>query len=115
MTSLLTESWAERFLANTRVGRVPVAALIAAAVTAVDTRSRRELALIRESFHTRGREAHIALNRSARVRYGRSPGLGEFGARILGIAPRIRATFLRHTDARHPLTQRPHAPHLRAS
>lgn len=115
LTVLLTEPWAERFLANTRVGRMPVAALVEAAVTAVDTRSRHELVAIRESFRSRDREALITLNQGVRLRHGRSPGLGELGARILGIAPRVRATFLRHADARHPPGQREHPPRSRAS
>lgn len=110
LTALLTEPWAERYLANTRLGHAPVAALVEAAVTAVETRSERRLALIRESFHTEDRETFITLNRTVRLRYGRSPGLGELGARILRIAPRVRATFLRHADARHPPTGREHHP-----
>ncbi|WP_454129206.1 hypothetical protein [Microbacterium aurum] len=115
LTALLTEPWAERFLANTRVGRVPVAALVEAAVTAVDTRSQPQLATIRESFRAQDREALITLNRSVRLRYGRSPGLGELGARVLDIASRVRGTFLRHADARRPPSQREHASRSRAS
>lgn len=104
VTALLTEPWAERFLANLRVGQLPVAALVASVVNAVDTHSRRELAAFRESFHTQDRETLISLNRTVRLRYGRSPGLDDLGTRILAISSRVRATFLRHTDARRPPT-----------
>lgn len=110
MVALLTEPWAERFLSNIRVGRLPVAALVEAAVTAADTHSRYDLAAISESFSTHDREAITSLNRTVRLRYGRSPGLDELGEQVLHIAPRVLATFLRHTDARHPVTERIHRP-----
>lgn len=106
LTALLTEPWAERFLSNTSVGLMPVAALGEAAVTAVCAHSPYDLADIRESFHTRDREAAIRLIRPVRLRYGRSPGQGQLGTRILTNAPRLRATFLRHTDARQPPANR---------
>lgn len=106
LTALLTEPWAERFLSNTNAGRLPVAALVEAAATAISTHSQHELVAVRESFHTRGRESAVSTKRPVRLRYGRSPGLGELGTHILAIAPRVRATFLRHADARQPLTQR---------
>ncbi|WP_448262130.1 hypothetical protein [Microbacterium aurum] len=108
LAALLTEPWAERFLSNIRVGRVPVAALVEAAVTARYANSRHGLAAISDSFSTHGREVVISLNRTVRLRYGRSPGLGAVGERILHIAPRVRATFLRHADARYPVAERAH-------
>ncbi len=96
-----TGELAEQFMANTRIGHPPVAALIETSVTAVTTRARSALAAVRESFRARDRETVITMNRSARLRHGQSPGLGELGAQIHAIAPRVRATLLRHADARH--------------
>lgn len=106
LVALLTEPWAEQFMANTRIGHAPVAALIETSVTAVTTRARSALAAVRESFRARDRETVITMNRSARLRHGQSPGLGELGAQIHAIAPRVRATLLRHADARHFLGTR---------
>lgn len=101
LVALLTEPWAERFMANTGIGHAPVAALIETSVSAVTTHSRSAVAAVRESFHARDRETVITRNWSVRLRHGQSPGLGELGAHIQAIAPRVRATFLRHADARH--------------
>lgn len=109
LTALLTEPWAERFLSNSSVGRVPVAVLGEAAVIAVCAHSSHDLCSIRRSFHTQDREAVVRVGRSVRLRYGRSPGLGQLGTRILTIAPRLRATFLRHADARQPPPKRENA------
>ncbi|MGB4778162.1 hypothetical protein [Microbacterium sp.] len=115
VTALLTEPWAERFLTNIRLGRLPVAVLVAAVVTAVDTHSRHQLATLRESFRAYDRETLITLDRTVRLRHGRSPGLDEFGTKILAIASRVRGTFLRHADARRPPTHHEHAESSRAS
>ncbi|PZU44121.1 MAG: hypothetical protein DI566_13045 [Microbacterium sp.] len=101
LVALLTEPWAERLMANTGIGHAPVAALIETSVTAVMTRSRSAFAAVRESFRARDRETVITMNRSVRLRHGQSPGLGELGAHIHAMAPRVRATLLRHADARH--------------
>jgi len=106
LTALLTEPWAERFLSNSSVGRVPVAALGEAAVIAICSHAQQDICSIRGSFHTRDREAVVGVGRSFRLRYGRSPGIGKLGTRILTIAPRLRATFLRHADARQPSPRR---------
>lgn len=107
LVALLTEPWAERFLANTNVGRVQVALLVEAAVSAVIAGTSHDFDVVRASFHAEGRETIIGLDRPVRLRYGRSPGLDELGRRILTFAPRVRATFLRHTDARQPPRHRP--------
>ena len=104
LVALLTEPWAERFLANTNVGPIQVAALVGAAVNAGTSR---DVDAVRASFHAEGRETVISLDRPVRLRYGRSPGLDELGRRILTFVPRARATLLRHTDARNPPTRRP--------
>src|SRR5690606_38230192 len=104
---LTTEPWAERFLANTNIGPIQVAALVEAAVSAVTAGSSHDVAAVRASFHAEGRETVIGLDRPVRLRRGRSPGLDELGRRILTLAPRVRATLLRHTDARKPPTPRP--------
>lgn len=107
LTAFLTEPWATRFLANNGVGHLPVIALIEASVTAVSAGRRPDLENIRETFRTTGREAYIRIARTIRVRHGRSIGLGELGTRVRGSTPRLRATFLRHNDARHPASRRP--------
>ncbi len=107
LVALTTEPWAEQFLANTNVGPVQVAALVEAAVNAVTAGTSHDVAAVRASFHIEGREAVIGLDRPVRLRYGRSAGLDELGRRILAFAPRVRATLLRHTDARKPPTRRP--------
>lgn len=108
LTAFLTEAWATRFLANTRIGQLPVVALIEAAVAAVSANSRSDLDNISETFQTTGREAHIRITRTRRMRYGRPVPLGELGNRIRESTPRLRAVFLRHNDARrHPGTRLP--------
>ncbi|WP_288121654.1 hypothetical protein [Microbacterium sp. 69-7] len=107
LVALLTEPWAERFLANTNVGPIQVAALVGAAVNAVTAGTSRDVDAVRASFHADGREAVIGLDQPVQLRCGRSPGLDELGRRILTFAPRVRATLLRHTDARKPPTRRP--------
>lgn len=106
LVALTTEPWAERFLANTNVGPIQVAALVEAVVNAVTAGTAHDVDAVRASFHAEGREAVIGLDRPVRLRYSRSPGLDEFGRRILTFAPRVRATLLRHTDARKPPTPR---------
>ena len=110
LVALLTEPWAERFFANTNVGPIQVAALVEAAVNAVTAGTSHDVDAVRASFHTEGRETVIGLDRRLRLRYGRSPGLDELGRRILTFAPRVRATLLRHTDARRPPIRRPRLP-----
>lgn len=107
LVALTTEPWAERFLANANIGPIQVAALVEAAVNAVTAGSSQDVAAVRASFHAEGRETVIGLDRLIRLRYGRSPSLDELGRRILTFAPRVRATLLRHTDARKPPTRRP--------
>lgn len=107
LVALLTEPWAERFLANTNVGPIQVAALVGTAVNAVAGGMSHNVDAVRASFHAEGREAVIGFDRPVRLRYGRSPGLDELGRRILTFAPRVRATLLRHTDARKPPAGRP--------
>lgn len=107
LVALTTEPWAERFLANTKVGPTQVAALVEAAVNAVTAGTSHDVDAVRASFHAEGRETVISLDRPVRLRCGRSPGLDELGRRILTFAPRVRATLLRHTDARNPPTRRP--------
>lgn len=107
LTAFLTEPWATRFLANSGVGYLPVIALIEASVTAVSAGRKRDLESIRETFRTTGREAYVRIARTIRVRHGRSVALGELGTRVRGSTPRLRATFLRHNDARHPASRRP--------
>lgn len=107
LTAFLTEPWATRFLANSGVGHLPVVALIEASVTAVSAGRRPDLENICETFRTTGREAYIRIARTIRVRHGRSVALGELGTRIRGSTPRLRATFLRHNDARHSASRRP--------
>tara|TARA_Y100000114_G_scaffold154779_1_gene177498 strand:+ start:4601 stop:5050 length:450 start_codon:yes stop_codon:yes gene_type:complete len=107
LVALLTEPWAEQFLANTNVGPIQVAALVEAAVNAVAAGISHDVDAVRGSFHAEGRETVIGLDRPARLRYGRSPGLNELGRRILSLAPRVRAILLRHTDARKPPARRP--------
>lgn len=107
LVALTTEPWAERFLASTNVGAIQIAALLEAAVTAVTAGISHDVDAVRASFHTEGRETVIGLERPVRLRYGRSPSLGGLGRRILAFAPRVRATILRHTDARQPPTPRP--------
>ena len=107
LVALTTEPWAERFPANTNVGPIQVAALVEAAVNAVTVGSSHNVDAVRASFHAEGREAVIGLDRPVRLRHGRSPSLDELGKRILTFAPRVRATLLRHTNARKPPTRRP--------
>lgn len=114
LVALTTEPWAERFLANTKVGPIQVAALVEAAVNAVTAGTSHDVDAVRASFHAEGRETVISLDRPVRLRYGRSPGLDELGRRILTFAPRVRATLLRHTDARKPPTRRPRLSSRRA-
>lgn len=106
LAALLTEPWAERFLANTNVGPIQVAELVGAAVNAVTAGTSHDVDAVRAFFHAEGRETVINLGRPVR-RYGRPPGLDELGRRILTFAPRVRATLLRHTDARNLPTRRP--------
>ena len=107
LVALTTEPWAERFLANTNVGPIQVATLVEAAVTAVTAGTSHDVDAVRASFHAEGHEAVIGLDRPVRLRYSRSPSLDELGRRILTFAPRVRATLLRHTDARKPPARRP--------
>lgn len=107
LVALLTEPWAERFLANTNVGRIQIVVLVEAAVNAVIAGTSHDVDAVRASFHAEGRETIIGIDRPVRLRYGRSPGLDELGRRILTFAPRVRSTFLRHTDARKPPRHRP--------
>lgn len=107
LVALATEPWAERFLANTNIGPIQVAALVEAAVNAVTAGTSHDIDAVRASFHAEGRETVIGLDWPMRLRYGRSPGLGELGRRILTFAPRVRATLLRHTDARKPPARQP--------
>ncbi len=106
LVALLTEPWAEQFLTNTNIGPIQVAALVEAAVNAVTGGTSHDVDAVRASFRAEGRETVIGLDRPVRFRYGRSSGLDELGRRILTFAPRVRATLLRHTDARKPPTGR---------
>jgi hypothetical protein len=106
LVALTTEPCAERFLANTNVGLIQVALLVEAAVSAVTAGTSHDVEAVRASFHAEGREAVIGLDRPVRLRYGRSSCLDELGRRILRFAPRVRATLLRHTDARKPPARR---------
>lgn len=72
LVALLTEPWAERFLANTNVGPIQVAALVGAAVNAVTVGPSRDVDAVRASFHADGRETVISRDRPVRLRYGRS-------------------------------------------
>lgn len=107
LVALLTEPWAEQFLANTNIGPIQVTALVEAAVNAVTAGISHDVDAVRGSFRAEGRETVIGFDRPARLRYGRSAGLDELGRRILTFAPRVRAILLRHTDARKPPTRRP--------
>lgn len=107
LVALATETWAERFLTDTNVGPIQVAALVEAAVNAVIAGTSNDVDAVRASFRAEGRETVIGLDRPMRFRCGRSSGLDELGRRILTIAPRVRATLLRHADARKPPTRRP--------
>jgi hypothetical protein len=107
LVALTTEPWAERFLANTNVGPIQVAALVEAAVNAATAGTSHDVDAVRAAFHAEGREAVIGLDRPVQLRHGRSPGLDELGRRILRFAPRVRAILLRHTDARKPPTRQP--------
>ncbi|WP_298945045.1 hypothetical protein [uncultured Microbacterium sp.] len=107
LVALTTEPWAERFLANTNVGPIQVAALVEAAVNAVTTGTSHDVDAVRASFRAEGRETVIGLDRPMRFRCGRSSGLNELGRRILTLAPRVRATLLRHADARRRSARRP--------
>lgn len=107
LVALITEPWAERFLTNTNLGPIQVAALVEAAVNAVTGGTSHDVDAVRASFRAEGRVTVIGLDRPVRLRYGRSSGLDELGRRILTFAPRVRATLLRHTDARKPPTRRP--------
>lgn len=107
LVALTTEPWAERFLANTNVGPIQVAALVEAAVNAVTTGTSHDVDAVRASFRAEGRETVIGLDRPMRFRCGRSSGLDELGRRILTLAPRVRATLLRHADARRRSARRP--------
>lgn len=103
LTAFLTEPAAQAFLSNTHIGYLPVVALIEASVAAIESRSPSVLRDIREAFQTSGRDARVHAAASA-VRHGRSIEVGGLGARIRGSGPRLRAVFLRHSDARRPTT-----------
>ena len=100
LVAILTEPWAERFLANTKVGPIQVAALVESVVTAVTAGTSHDVDAVRASFYAEGREAVIGIDQPIRLRCGQPPSLDELGRRILTLAPRVRATFLRHIDAR---------------
>lgn len=102
LVELLTEPWAVQFLSNRKLGHVPVALLVDAAVAAVESRSARAKDELRGSFVARGREANVRVGRMLRLRHGQSPERGEFGTHLLEYGPRLRAVFLRHTNARRP-------------
>ncbi|MFX8624460.1 hypothetical protein ABTM07_20240, partial [Acinetobacter baumannii] len=51
LVALTTEPWAERFLTNTNVGPIQVAALVEAAVNAVTAGTSHDVAAVRASFH----------------------------------------------------------------
>lgn len=107
LVALLTEPWAVRFLANKRIGFVPVSVMIERATVAVGNNSRRDEEAVRTGFRVEGREAEVHIGRSIRLRYGRSPELTEFGQQARTLAPTLRAILLRHADARLPKAQRP--------
>lgn len=107
LVALLTEPWAVRFLANKRIGFVPVSVMIERATAAVEKHSRRDEDAVRTGFRIEGREAEVHIGRTIRLRYGRSPGLTAFGLQAQALAPTLRATLLRHTDARLPRMHRP--------
>jgi len=106
LTAFLTEPSAQAFLNNTHIGCLPVVALIEASVAAVDSRSPSRLKDIREVFQTSGRDARVYAAASTMVRHGRSIAVGELGTRVRGSGPRLRAVFLRHSDARRPSSAR---------
>lgn len=74
LVALTTEPWAERFLANTNVGPIQVAALVQAAVNAVTAGASHNVDAVRASFHAEGRETVIGLDRPVRLRHGSVPG-----------------------------------------
>lgn len=102
LVALLTEPWAENFLAGTRPGRLCVLAIVEASVMAIEQHSGEGVTLMRESFQCRDRETQILAGGTQRLRVGRSPDLGPVGQSLRGMEHRLRSTFLRHTDARRP-------------
>ncbi|SJN10391.1 hypothetical protein FM113_09010 [Leucobacter sp. 7(1)] len=106
LTAFLTAPWAQAFLRNRQIGHLPVAAMVEASAAAVASRSRSRLSSVRETFLASGRELRLGESATRPLRHGRSVEMGSLGILVRDSVPRIRAVFLRHDDARRPLTTR---------